>query len=88
MTFINWLISEKHPFAPAAYKALGPQETSSQSQGKVERRGVFLGTVFNCGGRGGGAVCRLAGCVISAKLRRVEGRVSMNDLISFQLFYI
>lgn len=34
VTFINWLISERHPFAPAAQKALGPQETLSQSQGE------------------------------------------------------
>lgn len=50
VTFINWLISEKHPFAPAAYKALGPPETSSQSQGKAERRS-FSG---NCTQLGGG----------------------------------
>lgn len=49
-TFINWLISETHPFAPAAYKALGPGETSSQSQAKQRGvRRVFLGTVFDWG---------------------------------------
>jgi hypothetical protein len=50
MTFINWLISETHPFAPAAYKALGPGETSSQSQGKAERRAEFFWELYSTGG--------------------------------------
>lgn len=74
VTFINWLISETHPFAPAAYKARGPGETRSQSQGKAERCAEFFWELYSTGG-GGGSVCRLVGCVISAKLWRVESGV-------------
>lgn len=80
VTFINWLISERHPFAPAALKALGPQETPSQSQGKG--REFFLVTIFNWV-----SACCLFGCIISTKLRRVGSRVKINDL-TFKLLFL